>query len=142
MTIKFEVPGEPVAQGRPRVVRTPNGVRGVDPVKSRSYKAVVSLFAARTYRDDPLTTPLRVEVKIYRTIQKTGSKRLKADKEAGKVRPVVKPDLDNVFKAVTDACTGILWHDDNQIVEAHIGKYYSLRPRVEVIVSEIEEVTE
>jgi len=135
--IRFEVPGEPVAQGRPRVVQTAAGPRGIDPRKSRSYKATVRLFAAHAYHDTPLEGPLMVYVDIYRQIQRTGSKKLKAAKLAGDVRPVVKPDIDNVFKAVTDACTGVIWKDDNQIVSTTINKYYSDRPRVAVRVTEI-----
>jgi Holliday junction resolvase RusA-like endonuclease len=76
---------------------------------------------------------------IYRPIQQSESKHRRDLKASGFIRPTVKPDVDNVFKAVTDACTGIVWHDDNQIVEAHIVKQYSDRPRV---VLEVEEFVE
>ena len=31
-------------------------------------------------------------------------------------------DLDNLCKAVLDACNGIVWEDDNQIIELHLFK--------------------
>ena len=34
-------------------------------------------------------------------------------------------DLDNLSKAVLDACEGIVYHDDNQIVDKHTMKSYS-----------------
>ncbi|WP_054777853.1 RusA family crossover junction endodeoxyribonuclease [Lacticaseibacillus saniviri] len=137
MTIKIIVPGEPVAQARPRVYRTKNGVRGVDPTKSRNYKAFVAQCAQQAYDDAPLEGPIDFRLMIYRPIQKAGSKLLKADKANGKVLPTVKPDLDNVYKAVSDALTGIVYVDDNQITDLIVIKRYSDNPRVEVEVKEI-----
>jgi Holliday junction resolvase RusA-like endonuclease len=39
--------------------------------------------------------------------------------------PVVKPDVDNYAKLVMDACNGILWEDDNQVVTLRISKIYA-----------------
>ena len=33
-----------------------------------------------------------------------------------------RADLDNLCKAVLDACNGIVWEDDNQIIELHLFK--------------------
>lgn len=32
-------------------------------------------------------------------------------------------DIDNLSKAVLDACNGIVWQDDQQIVSLHLNKY-------------------
>lgn len=40
----FEVPGEPVAQGRPRFSRRGGFITAYDPVKSRNYKEAVRLM--------------------------------------------------------------------------------------------------
>ncbi|TKO10829.1 RusA family crossover junction endodeoxyribonuclease, partial [Enterococcus faecalis] len=42
------------------------------------------------------------------------------------------PDLDNYFKAVTDAAEGILYKNDWQIAVIVCQKLYSLRPRTEL----------
>lgn len=50
-------------------------------------------------------------------------------------------DLSNLTKAVEDACNGVLWHDDNQIVEQHITKRVAgegEKPFVVVKVKEVE----
>lgn len=43
-----------------------------------------------------------------------------------------KPDIDNYFKAVTDAINGILYKDDGQIAVSICRKVYSLNPRTEI----------
>lgn len=136
--IRVEVPGTPVAQGRPRFARRGKFVSTYDPPKSRAYKQKVAI-CARASMDarEAINGPLEVTVYIYRQIQQSGSQRLKQAKLDGKIWPAIKPDLDNYYKAITDACTGIVWHDDNQIVKAHIIKKYSDRPRV---VMEVEEL--
>ncbi|WP_262315393.1 RusA family crossover junction endodeoxyribonuclease [Lacticaseibacillus parakribbianus] len=136
---KITVPGEPVPQGRPRVYRTPYGVRGVDPPKSRSYKALVSWHAHQQWHGEPLDGALKVRVDVYRSIQKSGSKRQHDAKMLGTIRPTVKPDVDNYYKAVSDALTGIAWHDDNQIVAITVATYYDDGggPRVEIEVEEL-----
>lgn len=137
--IKLIIYGEPVAQGRPRFSRRGNFVTTYDPPKSKAYKALVKCQALTQWHNDPLQGALACKVKVYRSIQKSGSKREKALKEAGKIRPTKKPDVDNYFKGVTDPLTGIIWEDDNQIVEATISKYYSNEPRIELEIEELGE---
>ena len=49
-----------------------------------------------------------------------------------------KPDLDNLEKAVYDSISkaGVVWTDDNIIVEHTTRKLYSPRPRIEIEVEE------
>lgn len=46
------------------------------------------------------------------------------------------PDWDNVGKLVSDALNGFCYHDDSRICEANVSKWYSLHPRLEVMVGE------
>lgn len=50
-----------------------------------------------------------------------------------------KPDLDNLEKAVYDSIgkSGVVWKDDNLLVEHLTRKIYSPRPRIEIIIKEI-----
>lgn len=46
-------------------------------------------------------------------------------------------DLDNI-KSLLDACTGILWEDDGQVVDLHVHKEFSKEnPRVEIECNEV-----
>lgn len=54
--------------------------------------------------------------------------------------PVTKPDATKLLRAVEDALTGIVYRDDAQIVEQHVYKEYGLPERVQVSVSELEDI--
>jgi Holliday junction resolvase RusA-like endonuclease len=40
------------------------------------------------------------------------------------LRPLTKPDVDNVAKTAMDFCSKIFWEDDNQVVTLIVRKYY------------------
>lgn len=51
-----------------------------------------------------------------------------------RTEPVVKPDLDKLIRSTTDALTGVLYHDDAQIVEYfEVRKFYGTPERVEIV---------
>lgn len=45
-----------------------------------------------------------------------------------------RPDLDKLLRAVLDACTGVLWHDDSQVCILRGHKVYLSPPGVSVTV--------
>ena len=48
-------------------------------------------------------------------------------------RPQRRGDLDNVLKALLDSLNGVLWVDDDQVVELHAYRYDDpYNPRVEL----------
>ena len=57
---------------------------------------------------------------------------------SGDMRPVKRPDWDNVGKIVTDALNGVAYDDDSQIVSASVEKYYSEEPRTEIKIERID----
>ena len=46
----------------------------------------------------------------------------------------------SLAKQFTDACTGLIWHDDAQVVSETTNKYYSENPRIEIEVGRIDEL--
>ena len=56
----------------------------------------------------------------------------------GLLNHVVKPDLDNLVKAVLDALNDLAWHDDAQIIELHVSKKYVESPNIHINITEIE----
>lgn len=133
----FLINGEPVPQGRPRFVSRGKFVQTYDPKKSKDYKKLVKQQVKAQFHDEILSGALNVELKVYRPIQKSITKKERSLRLSGEHRPTIKGDIDNYFKAVTDACTGLIWVDDAQIVSTKSNKYYSDNPRVELVVYEL-----
>lgn len=135
--ILITIPGEPCAQGRPRFSTAGGFVKAYDPAKSRNYKAFVKLIAqeemlAQGWRYTEL--PLAVTITAYMSIPSSKSKKFKQAAALGVERPTKKPDIDNIFKCVTDALSGIAYKDDKQIAAATVNKWYAEVPRVEVLI--------
>ena len=135
MTLRFVVHGAPVAKGRPRMTR--NG-RTYTPQKTVNYENLVRLEYTRQCGEQkfPQDSPLDVRIMAYYPIPKSVSKKkrqLMIDKQ---LRPLKKPDTDNVCKAILDSLNDIAYHDDAQVVDSMIRKFYSENPRVVVTISE------
>lgn len=140
MVIQFTVWGDAVGQGRPRFARRGKFTQAYDPPDSREYKKYVKLLASQNRPHTPIEGPVELKLLIYRPLLKSMSKKKKAAAVAGTLRPIKKPDVDNVAKGVMDAMTGIIWQDDKQVVSLQVSKFYSDKPRVEVQVVPLDEL--
>ena len=138
MKLAFEI--EPVEQARPRAARMGRGIRLYDPKKVSVYKKQLAMMCKFQYKQAPLTGPLMVELNFFRHIQSSISKKERELRMSGSHRPVVKPDTDNYIKSTLDGLNGLLWEDDNQIVDLIAHKYYSDNPRVEIEVTQLNEL--
>lgn len=136
MKLIFEI--EPVEQARPRATRMGRGIRLYDPKKVSVYKKQLAMMCKFQYKEEPLDGPLRVELCFYRHVQSSLSKKERELRLSGAHRPTVKPDTDNYIKSTLDGLNGLLWEDDNQIVDLVAHKYYSDNPRIEIEVKKLE----
>ncbi|HBJ02164.1 MAG TPA: RusA family crossover junction endodeoxyribonuclease [Lysinibacillus sp.] len=50
------------------------------------------------------------------------------------LRPITKPDADNLIKGIKDGCNKVIWYDDSQIVEMNVRRFYSEHPMAEVTI--------
>ncbi|HEK4983601.1 TPA: RusA family crossover junction endodeoxyribonuclease, partial [Clostridioides difficile] len=80
---------------------------------------------------------IKMTLRCYYSIAKSNSKKVKEQKRNNVLRPSKKPDIDNVIKVVADSLNEIAYKDDTQIVEVVASKYYSDKPRVEVILEDV-----
>lgn len=52
--------------------------------------------------------------------------------EIGLIRPIKKPDWDNIGKKYSDMYNGNIWLDDDLVIDGQVRKWYSILPRVEI----------
>jgi len=117
------IPGEPVAQGRPKfaTVHAKDGrsfTHAYDPKKSRNWKATAQETMRVALEEAQLSVPLFCAGAVYLEIvaiftcpKGDWSKRNPLPRRWHTKRP----DRDNVEKAVKDAASKILWLDDAQV---------------------------
>ena len=140
MRVKFTVLGEPKGKGRPRFI--PQTGRAITPKDTVNYETLVhmeyiSQCEGFRFPDDAM---LDVRILAFYGIPKSASKKNKEKMKKGLLRPVKKPDMDNVVKIVADALNQVAYRDDTQIVDCQCRKFYSDNPRVEVTIREVEKV--
>jgi len=122
--IQVRIPGEIRGKGRPRFG---NG-RTYTPQATRNAEAWVRACAAQAWPAAPLDGALSVTLEIGVAVPRSWTKKRQADALEGLILPTGKPDLDNQLKMVGDACNGILWRDDAQIVTATVSRRYAETP--------------
>lgn len=130
-TISFTVHGEPCGKERPRVYNN----HGITPEKTKRYEELVQMeyitqVKGRKYFDK--NTILEMRIYAYYEIPKTTPKWQIPLMKEGKIRPMKKADWDNIGKIIADSLNGVAYHDDEQIVDGLVRKFYSSEPRVEV----------
>lgn len=143
-SIKFIIEGEPCGKGRPRFRRCGPYVQTYTPQKTACYEELVQLCffeqiqskrnVIHRFDDKDM---LKLEINAYFGIAKSVSKKKRLFILASKLRPIKKPDVDNILKIIADSLNKVAYKDDAQIVECIIRKFYSENPRVEVTISKV-----
>lgn len=104
--------------------------------KTRAYQKRVRAACEDVMRRNRLGImrgALEMRLTAYYPIPVATSKKKRALMMLTKIRPTVKPDADNVAKAIADAIKGVALVDDAQIVTLVVQKFYDPTPRVLVI---------
>lgn len=123
-TLLFRVNGTPQGKARPR--STKSG-RHYTPAKTRRYEAEIkaaALAAALAQGWLKSDEPIRLHIGAWFNVPKSWSRKKRAQARLGNLYPTVKPDGDNICKAVCDALNEVVYHDDKQVVECVIRKRY------------------
>lgn len=122
--LTFVVEGDPVGKERGRTFTKANAsgsviTRTITPEKTRSYESAVK-FAAQVAAskagwawsaEDAFTVIIRIKHRHRKR----------------------HPDASNVLKCIEDACNGVLWTDDKEVLDGAFSKRWDpTRPRVEV----------
>lgn len=135
-SVFFKVPGKPQGKARPRVV----GGHAYTPQKTKDFEQAVA-WAFKAAGGKIMDGYIKVTVTAFYEITKSTSKKNRELMERGIILPTVKPDIDNVIKAVLDALNGIAYRDDNQVVQLNGAKFYGKEPCLYIEVKTYDEKT-
>ena len=130
--MKLTIQGEPVSKARPRVCKWGT----YTPEKTVNYETLVKeMFMISNH--SMLEGQLRLDVTACFSIPKSTSKKKRELMIIGEIRPVKRPDWDNIGKIVSDALNKLAYNDDSQIVTACIEKWYAEIPKVDIEITQI-----
>jgi len=138
-SITLEIPGDPKAKTRPkvRVIRKKGAFRGSsynssENIKNEEWLGSVAIEYAP---EEPHDWAVTVEATYFFRIPKSKPKWWQWMAYRGFIRPITKPDLDNLNKLLWDALTRAgFWNDDSQVVAESSKKRYSNKPRTHIII--------
>ena len=149
--IAFRVDTLPVAQPRPRVTTRGGFAQAYTPSDHPVHDFKLDVIAAcrQAYDGDVLDMAFFMAVMFY--FKRPGNKIWKAKSMPNEWK-TTKPDLDNLVKPIKDCLTGIVWTDDNRIVDlratkvicagTHIdGQYHEEKPGCEILIRGLQTFT-
>lgn len=133
--ISFEYYGKIKSKGRPRhrIIKGPNAIyaQTYTDKQTQIYEEDIKMAYLNSWKGEvnkPYTdrnTELKVNIVVYMKPAKSTSKKKLEKMLAHEIHPIVKPDVDNIAKAVFDSLNGVAYADDKQIIDLHIQKFYS-----------------
>lgn len=130
--------GEPKGKARPRTVTINGFVQTFTPKATREYELEVKkAYWKQNGKKFTKEFPLRLNILAVCKIPKSFTKAKTEMAKTGQLRPIKKPDIDNIIKIVADALNGVAYEDDCQVLEIKAKKFYGETARVEIKVEEI-----
>lgn len=139
MKVSFTVWGEPKGKGRPRFSKVGNYTKTYTPADTVSYENLIKVEYCRQCKNVKFEDGSMLDLRVfaYYAIPKSTSKKKRKLMLDKVIRPTKKPDMDNIIKIIADSLNNIAYHDDSQIVDAMVRKFYSENPRVEISIQNI-----
>lgn len=133
--VSFNVYGLPKGKARPRVTRTGHAYT---PAATVAWENTIRLQAIHAMRGiDMLDGNLIVRMTFFFQPPKSYAKK-RRELLIAEGRPMPhKPDIDNLVKAVLDACNGIAYKDDAAVVEIDARKRYGEEDGVQVTIERL-----
>lgn len=136
-TVTICLPGPPRGKGRPRfrvvnVPGKPGFVQTYTDAATRDYENDLRVMAKQAMRGRVMFEgPVLVRVIAKMPVPPSWPAWKQRDAIAQRIRPIGKPDCDNILKVI-DSCNEVVWRDDSQIVSAFVSKVYSDAPALEI----------
>lgn len=130
--IRFTVPGQPTAKGRPRVTTRNGRPATYTPARTVAYEGLVAFAGQKAMEDaPPYAGPVAVSATAVFAIPKSWPRHRR---ESAKWH-TSKPDGDNLAKAIGDGLNGVVWADDSQVASWRVVKVYGEVPGVTIEVT-------
>jgi Holliday junction resolvase RusA-like endonuclease len=159
-SVRFVVPGNPRGKGAAK--SSPWGTY-TDKATREEMEAIRAIARRAMDGQPPFTGPVQLKLAAYMAVPKSWSNVKRHDALAGRIRPTVKPDADNIQKLMDGIQPPpspkrkkfepeaafeqrrahwerqkVILVDDSQIVEWQGWKLYSDDPRLVVVVTELD----
>ena len=134
---EFKIPGKAQAKQRPRMGRSGIVYTPKETLIYENYVKMCYSDYANQFGWLPYENQVRAEIEVLVAVPKSDSKTKKKAKIEGMIRPAVKPDCDNLAKSILDSLNGLAYHDDKQVVELVVKKYYAESAEVKIKLSEV-----
>lgn len=134
---EFKIPGKAQAKQRPRMGRSGIVYTAKETLVYENYVKMCYSDYANQFGWLPYENQVRAEIEVLVAVPKSDSKTKKKAKIEGMIRPAVKPDCDNLAKSILDSLNGLAYHDDKQVVELVVKKYYAENAEVKIKLSEV-----
>ena len=126
MTQTIFIEGHITPKGRPRFYVNNGQVRTYTPTETVSYENWVRTCwkeqGGKMYGDE---AQLGVVITAAFPIPKSTPKYRKQMMLDDKIRPIRRPDADNIAKVVLDSLVGVAYRDDSQVVNLTVQKIYA-----------------
>lgn len=100
--------------------------------------AMARVMSADEVRKEPLFDGALAVEMIFYTPRPKGHYGKRGLRPSAPERPTTRPDVLKLARAVEDACTGVVWRDDAQIVAETLAKVYGEPARVQVAVTPLD----
>lgn len=126
---------EPVGKPRPRFkrIKGKNQVySGNEYYKKKAFKEILTQDELDQFKHKLISTPCAIKYNAYLKTPSTFNKLETLVAELGGIRPMNKPDWDNIGKEYSDLFNELVWIDDIVVISATVNKYYSILPRIEI----------
>lgn len=138
--MKYTLDIEPKPQSRPRFTRNGRAYELKDMTNwKRSFAELLQLRKPKRIENGSIFVSVTFYIYPPQTVSKIKTKSPVPNERLEKIYVNKRPDLDNYIKAILDASNEILFKDDGQIAVLSAQKLYSLNPRIELEITNLEE---
>lgn len=131
----------PVQKSRPKFTTINGYPRSYTPKKTHDFESLIAqnyvINGKGVYFERE--EPIHVTLVFGMPIPKTTPKSRRMAMLNGILKPIRKPDIDNLAKAVLDALNKVAWADDAQIARLLLSKEYTDDPYISIYIHEIKD---